>query len=1143
MRLNFLPTAALTLALGASLAIASCSRSADPVPLRTFEGARRIDAVCMRVLDDAGNSIFPPVPLPTNQCTAVPPDVIGNTMPNHLFALVTQTTHGEIAVVDLTAGRIVDVDHSVPGTNFLTVGALPTDVASAPDGTISFVTTAEPNKWALWALPSAPPADIPQDSHGILGDDFQAAIPTITDWPVCALPQAPSAITLVPRIGATTGDGGTSAVTAPGYDIAVVLPGTGRSATKIAIVDPMPFIRGAKLDGSDGPSILPGSLGACPITGAIELTGDVPDAVPEGTFWSNGVPYVDGGIVPPLPASGVCSSTSANDAGVDGGTGGTTGTGEDAGTVAIPKLPGDVPRAVNVARDGNILYLADQGLPLIHVLDLSNVAAPRELAPLVATSLVNPTRRVSVGDLAVSPATRDYKRFLYAIDHDDGSLMVFDVTSVSTGTYSRVPMQRPNPEINPFQPADRVAFSASVTSIAFATNDFPLLVNGQTDLTATDVGLLCNPNVNADVDPANGVFRDRGAFYRANLPAGSGLENIVPLGQNQLGPSPVRLRGVFGLATLASGQMAIIDIDDWDSPCRRPDPMGTRLGTFGTELDQNNRSAPLLPPIFSAETNGVRTSGVSDLAPLMPNATSANDLDPYHSAAAFTVESGAITTGVTNEAFFPVSAPHRARSLNFLRHDATTGIHIANLPQLPQFNSKGVPLNTLGANSLTSPLMLPTYSTLPDPAQVLTPYEPDPRARQLSKDQALLDTAHLPLQTAVPDVRFAFEDPLVHVDQDWTVTFEGAIPGFEKLGADFNPIDPAAQDYSAISLSFPNGLLCQRGVQDRRVAAARVQALLATFASGSDVPLSAPAALEAKLGDYAQIIDDIAPTDDQYWTAQEPDGDACWDPQFSTPDARYNVCAQTFGAAADEAVSRDFPILEAYDDHLVLGTYGYYPDGNNQQTTNRGVRGRGAVNAPFLKLARCCFHRQPHVRVRAGAEWIAVGSVSGFLHSMTRGEGGACVPSCNPRDALLNGRAPQVPRPAGLEYPAVTVGESSDAIAKANAPVDARREALKRFLDRNSMLALRNPMFAVVLWNATDNGADTTPQRDMQWTFSTRGQFAPLVVNLATATTSVAPQTVRYLPSVRQIVVIDGSLQGLQLFDIRTLGAVHDPFL
>ena len=1126
-------------------AAVSCSRTVDPVPLRTFERAQNMDVVCLEVADAQGNALPLPRPAAQSRCTAAPAGSL-TFATHHLFGLVTQTARGEVAVVDLTAGRIVDLDQSTPGINFLTVGTLPTDVVSAPNGAISFVATAEPNKWAIYALPSAPPAQNPRESRGILGDGGGMGIPTIADFPVCSLPQAPSSMAIMPRPGDPFG----------GYDLAVILPGVGRSPTKLAVISPEPLLVGAKVE--SGPvSIEPGSLSPCPIRAVVELSGNMPTAVPLGARWSDGVGYVDGGVKTPVLVGSTCAApgaTGSPDGGSDAGAGDAAASdaaspdsGADASpeeTVAIPPLPGDTPRAVRMAKDGDTLYLADEALPLIHVIDWSDPAGPRELSPLVATSVSNIARRVSVGAIAVSPATRDYKRYLYAVDRHDGSIMVFDVTErpSAQSNAARVPMRRPHPELNPLAPVDRIAFASAVESLAFVRHDFPLVSEQDRPLTAARTGLLCNPNPNANADPDRGIelpFRDPGAYYRFGAPAGAELRELGPL----------RLRGVFAFATLTSGQMAVIDVDDWDAPCRRPDPMGVKTRAAGAGFVETDETASLGPPIFSQRSGaGVRSLGVSDLAPLMPEPASRDDLDPYHAPVSFyTSNGGAVSTGVTNEAFFPVSAPHRPRSLFLLRRDPTNGIHIPYLPGLAQLRSKGSPINTVGPNSLRHPLMLPTFSALPDPGQVKTPTEPRPAGRELSKDQALLDVAHLPLESATADVRFAWEDPEVHVDQDWTLTYEGIVPGFDQVTATVEPKTSPGNgpDYTSAVLRVPNGLLCQKGVVDQRVASQRSKELLDAFASAT-LPsdggplLTPPRRLEHKLGDYVQVIDDLLPSDHPYWGTQEPAGDSCWEPEFSTADARYGLCSRTFGVASDESLRRDFPIVEAYDDRLVIGAYGD-EDPANPTVARREVVVQDPGKAPFLKLLRCCFHRQVRFNVRAGAEWVAKGSVSGFLHSMTSGEGGACVPSCRPEDALLNGRAPQLPRPLGID--ASVPPPSGLSAEEWRARVARRREALKAFLSRTSPLAFRNPMFSVLMWNETDAArGDSPPERDFEWAFAVRGQYSPLAVNLGARTVAVSPQTLKFIEPLRQLAVVDASNQGLQLFDLRTLTAVREPY-
>ena len=124
----------------------------------------------------------------------------GSELPFHLFALVTQTTRGEVAVVDLTAGGVVDVDPTTPGINFLPVGRLPSDIAATADGTMVYVGSADPNAPSIFALPSSLIlGDSQYFDGGEVDSDGVRPIPDLTTWPVCSLPQAPGAVRILPN--------------------------------------------------------------------------------------------------------------------------------------------------------------------------------------------------------------------------------------------------------------------------------------------------------------------------------------------------------------------------------------------------------------------------------------------------------------------------------------------------------------------------------------------------------------------------------------------------------------------------------------------------------------------------------------------------------------------------------------------------------------------------------------------------------------------------------------------------------------------------------------------------------------------------------------------------------------------------------
>ena len=1099
----------VAIAVGAAIGTSSCAETPPNIPVRSFDRAQKMDVVCLHIerVDTANGFITNvyPTPLPQTQCSPTPINVDGNLLENHLFALVTQTTRGEVAVVDLNAGGVVDIDNSTPGINFLPVGKNPTDITAAPDGAMTYVASAEVGKPAIYAL----------DSRLILGNSRAPAfdqsttppgapaalqVPTLTTWPSCSLPQTPGAMSIVPSAAPTNADagagsgagdagddaGGSDAGTAApspfsAYTIAVVLPGDEVESAKVVTLDPAQF--------TDG-SIAPGSLTPCRILSAVALSGNSAATWSPGPAWDDGIPY-EGGLE--------TTEEVPNDAGPDGGDAGFTeivkapaGVGvppfapscpgaDDGGVNTLPTLPPAAPRGGFMARNGTTLYVADIALPLIHVIDVSNPVAPTELAPLLATSQLDTSRRVVVGQIAISPPTRDYKTYLYALDEKEGSIIVFDISDPVTSPH--VPMTRPHPELNPFLAPDRISFSSPIASVAFAVHDFSPL-----NATALPRGLLCNPNRNAGLSLPP---LDPGAYYRGNVDP-SNLEGDIGLGPN-------RLRGVFAFATLTNGAVVLIDVDDWDSPCLRPDPM-------------------------SAST---LTSGIT---PNEPEAAGPQDLDPYHAPTAngndFTYISG-FSTGTSEEPFFPVSAPNRVRSVYPLRKDPVTGAHAPNLVSPPAlFAQLTAPVSLTDA----TPLMMPTYSELADTSYFANPDNPDPSARQPAFPAGVDPTKgpndpnlSNPIVVKQSGIRVAWEDPTVHYDQDWTVTYEGILPDYNGMPSQ-NGVSgtlTTTDKYQTLVLTAPNPLFCRHGIEDAQVGGERATTFDSALAPYGIAP---PVRLDHRVGDYLQLSEDLLPENDPYWSeddSSDPNG-TCWDfdaPKVhSDPGDRYNTCQSIYGNAFDQKISRDFPIWQAFDDHLVITRYGYTD--SSADPTTREIVGPDPSNVALLKAMRCCFHRQVQFHVRSGGAWLAVGSVSGLLNHITKGDAGACVQSCEPREQLLNGRSIGIPR----------VGVTKDST---NMP------------DRNSVLAMRNPMFAYLIWDGIDSTGkiDLLPARDLQWKFSMSGQFSPQLVNYAGTTgAAVAPQSMRFLDSFRRIAIVDGSDQGLVLIDLDNIIVNGGPY-
>jgi hypothetical protein len=746
--------------------------------------------------------------------------------------------------------------------------------------------------------------------------------------------------------------------------------------------------------------------------------------------------------------------------------------------------------------------VGDRALPMIHVLhvDVSNREAPiEELAPLLATSVSQPGRPITVSALAVSPATRDYKTYLYAVDQTDNpsSIIVYDISDPVTS--SHLPLTRPHSELTPQLPLDRIQFNAPVAAIAFGSHDFPLTQNSATGgniVGAAASGLLCNPNPIEDAgfnqlpdgEVVDAFFPDggEGALYRNNFQV------------QQISLGPDRLRGIFGFATLTNGAVMLIDVDDWDSPCRRPEAM-----------TPENVTSDIAPPEIATPLSELEDGGDASLIP-------------------YQVPEAGITNGifwVTNETFFPVSQPHRPRSFFPLDNDPVLGIHYPQVLIAPQLvdlvNGAILPP---GADA-GDPIILPTSNALDGGGQLADPSGYD----------------------GGTGVRLAWEDPLVHLNQNWTITYEGVLPTFStgvEVNVGTNPAD--AVPYETLVLSLQGGQFCEKGVEDAFVGRERVAAVTPPPA-GVDFPPD----MAEWVGDYIQITDSLLPESDVYWSEPDPDN-VCWGDVGSDPKLRYESCADYYQPPLSEQqssnppvpISRDFPIFEAFDDHLVITRFRYPPDNAvkdmdsgafpvPESTTNRYIEPPDPSNTAFLKTMKCCFHSQIGFAVRAGGEWVAAGSVSSLLHHVTTDASQRCVLSCNPQEVLLNSRS---------------LGFFSE---NGFAP------------DRNSPLAMRNSMFAYYIEHPLGPLPTLSPNlpnypascpvlsplcgvqrvpRDLSWEFTTENQFTNQLVNLASGGGQLSPQSMLFIPSLGQVAVVDGAQAGLILINLNTIALQGTPF-
>lgn len=665
-----------------------------------------------------------------------------------IIALVSQTLTNEVALVNLKSGNVVDTDPSTPGFGFLRVGGRPVSIATTPGGAASFVATAELGRNGIFALPTS---CLSAPRKGEVARD-------LTTWSACRLDSAPGEIAVVvdtstetacrpPRVEQEPNPFCPGAVNARlDADGAVLTPGEGGEVGRRKLVVSLPD-RG-QLAVLDAQTVLDTPAGAfpdCDVEQYIDLQVDVP-----------------AGVAQTLPADLETTCTE----------------------VPPPTAPAPTRRApqpAGFASADNRLYIADQSAPVIHVVDTSNACALKELSPLLPLSLREPERVVTTRRVAVSPLTPSGKRYLYAIDAEDqpgASVMAFDV---SPGSNDPTPIvRRGSPEL-PGEKPDRLGLGSSARDITFAYRDLPYV-----DATGVaEFGTLCDPDPTISTDLPSALAR--------------------PNGDNTAGARPGLLRGLFGFVLLTNGSIAIVDVEDFDAPCRRP--------------VQGN------------------TSGVPDFRGCLGT-------DQFSS---FVLDDRRSTPTVTGEVSCRVVEPHRFRSARLASNDPDLGVRAPSLRGFPQLNLPtsagnsavedrprllGVPFAGAGAEVYVGSTRYSTDSDASDPLPV------DPNSR----DSELLETLNAVVLPPLEPRAYAAEDTV-------SLTYEGSYAGDRTAG--FVSADGTLRDKS---LSF-----CAAGTYDVAAMADYAKSVLGL--SEEDAQPFAE-----KHADYVQITSALPAEDDKYWS-------------------------------------------------------------------------------------------------------------------------------------------------------------------------------------------------------------------------------------------------------------------------------------
>lgn len=791
----------VVLAVLAALSL-GCSETPVSFPLRSLERSGEVSFVCVGPNGEGYD---------LNAC----PDFENTENRRHMLALVTQTLRGEVAIVDLSAGKVVDLDRSTPGYGFIPVGGNPVDIVSTPGGVATFVAVAEVQKEGIFAIPSTcakPPA------HDLV------------TWPACSLDAPPGEMAIL--VDPAADDGGVRASCDGQYSLDAATPGVALAATRsdcaadLALETVSPGRRKLLvtlptkgeyviIDAQELLDRTPGSFDACPIERRVALMDELPATTQ---------------LVQKVPTDLQ------------------TGCGLKELEYGPPEQRQSFPAGIDASDDGR-LFIADRGNPLVHVIDVHDPCAPLEQPPFVALSFDAPNRPdIFTTHVAVSPPTTDGSRFAYAVD-GDGSVMIFDATP---GHSDRTPIVRSGSPRLPFEPPDRIQFDSPARGVAFALRDVPVAdpVTG-----VASIGTYCDPN------PEISNSTTPGSKYRPNSDFSSGARAH-------------NLRGVFGFIMLASGQVAVIDVEDFDAACRRP-------------IAANASTQPDFRGCFG---------------------------DP-ESAVDFYLDDQDRRT-VSNELSCRMVERHRARSGRVMINSNEFGVNapsLRNFPHLSLDNSSLATSNT--EEGQQNPKLLAV--DFPDPDPSTPPNEALPAEVFIGVNRYKNGDSQNPLDTSPEtaeraSVALLLQEPRAFFgDEDLRLVYEGEIVK-NRIGR-FDVIPAGGSKL----VDFDSGF-CDRGIEG--IPRMRERGL------GLGVEAANLDAFAREHADYVQITTELHGKDDLYWTDFVPS--TC---QSQGKEAFFS-CRDTFGDASEVfKETRDFVIMDANQGNLIVEPRRYASDAQRQK--------------------------------------------------------------------------------------------------------------------------------------------------------------------------------------------------------------------
>lgn len=1021
-----------------ALLLAGCTQEQPNVTLRSLESTGELSFVCVT---QNGDGTFKPHSIddcpddtPEDPTKLPTPDDYKKVY--RILTLATQATRGEIAVID-SYGKskqveVIDTAPTVPGFNFLPVGGQPADIVSTPDGVASFVGVGEVGKEGIFALPTkcvGPPAT---DKSG------KALQPPreLTTWPACRLPSAPGdmAILIDPEDRTSCDPNApppvTDAATATGDCANVTLPKTGPPGRRMLAVSLPDRAEIWVLDAQGIVDREPGSYEPCVPERRILLKAEVPDT-----------PVTQ--IPPPdLDVPGCVLG----------------GLNHGPPVEKFQPQPAGFAVLEQAAHRAERLFIADRAAPVIHVLDVTDPCNLRELTPLLPESFVDPTRIVTTKKLAVSPPTTDGSRYLYAIDErNNGSVMIFDVSDEAT---TRTPLIRPRSAEFPFEPPDRIAFDAPVQDVTFVRRDrsAPDPATGE-----VPVGVLCDPDVSGD--PTATAHQPSGDFSS--------------------GARPNALRGVFGMLALDTGQIAVIDVEDFDAPCRRP--------------------------IFP------NTSPIEDFRGCANDPSKMERLfytrDPQDETTKPTV---------TNEVSCKIVEPHRARSFTFFKNQTELGVHAPSLRSFPRLVSDvGRTLPTDDSeDGRKNPKMLGVDFAQDQRAQVYvgpTLYQRAPEGETV-ENKLVVDPGAAQNSSLVLN----FKEPRAYAPSEvFTAEYEGTVIT-ERRGARFEYTGGANA-----KIVDSDVLYCDRGVQDERLAARM----------GQDVGATDLATFEKNYGDFAIITSDLLDSDDDYWQppkAGKPAGAgaSCGDANPKNKGAGFLACLSQFGTHDDPTPLRDLRIIQASNTEIIV----------EPRLSSDRDRKLDLLGCCFPAPIAYEVHAAKQWIVQGSLSGFRHNIH--FNRDTNR-----CERDCNPLRAEFQSRALEVSCDpdscpiAADGKPVIGVAKGDDVACVVDET--ATRDECPA---DNPLCAGLVPINPCIFKNLTTSFAiyrgREASQKGMSFSWEVIGGFTPFMIDLRQTDTGpgTTPQSIVYSPQLDRLVLADGATKGVVFVDLNSTFGIRSVF-